>query len=80
MTHCMQCSLHIEQLADLLLRQVADLFAGCLAFLDSIGQQLVSVRNLGVLELQLCHLVSKLMVLNLREAQAPATVKSHCSV
>ncbi len=62
----MQCCLHVEQLTDLLLCQVADPLAGGLAPVDAISQQLMSLRHFGELQLQLCHLILKLVVLNLR--------------
>lgn len=62
----MQCCLHVEQFTDLLLCQVADPLAGGLAPVDAISQQLMSLRHFGELQLQLCHLILKLVVLNLR--------------
>ena len=61
----MQCCLHVEQLADLLLCQVADPLAGRLAPVHAISQQLMSLRHFGELQLQLGHLILKLVVLHL---------------
>ncbi len=61
----MQCCLHVEQLTDLLLCQVAYPLAGGLAPVHAISQQLVSLRHFGELQLQLGHLILKLVVLNL---------------
>ena len=61
----MQCCLHVEQLTDLLLCQVAYPLAGGLAPVHAISQQLVSLRHFGELQLQLAHLILKLVVLNL---------------
>ncbi len=61
----MQCCLHVEQLTDLLLCQVAYPLAGGLAPVHAIRQQLMSLRHFGELQLQLGHLILKLVVLNL---------------